>query len=307
MTAPHGRVRVAAHAKVNLALRVLAREESGFHQLETDFHRLALHDDVVVATRPGTGVSLRADVDFGVAAERNLAVRAAHAYAAAAPWAAGVHVAIEIVKRIPMGGGLGGGSADAGAVLRALDALAPAPLGPDALVALATPLGADVPFLASEAPRVLAWGRGERMLALPALAGATVHLACFDAGVETAAAYDWLAAARAAAPEAPRAVRHDVAALATLAGVRAVATNAFEAPVAARRPDVAGVLSDWRAALAEDASIVLLSGSGATVFAVVAGDDAAREATLAAAAARHGAQHVRTALLDRVAAPGRVA
>ncbi|MGH2897799.1 MAG: hypothetical protein ACRDMZ_03935, partial [Solirubrobacteraceae bacterium] len=87
--------------------------------------------------------------------EQNLAFRAATAYAAQTGWPAGF--AIEIVKQVPVGGGLGGGSADAGAVLRILDALSPNPLGAK-LVELATQLGADVPFMTIDSPMALAWG-----------------------------------------------------------------------------------------------------------------------------------------------------
>ncbi|MCU0625834.1 MAG: hypothetical protein MUF21_05005 [Gemmatimonadaceae bacterium] len=228
------RVRVAAHAKVNLALRILAREEGGHHQLETDFHRLALADEVTVSLTHGDGIAFTSDATFDIPPAQNLAVRAAVAYVQAAAWP---HrgIAIHVAKRIPMGGGLGGGSADAGAVLRGLDALNPAPLGEATLVRIATPLGADVPFLATTAPRVLAWGRGERMLALPPLADVTVHLACFDAGVHTGHAYGWLADARAAAPASVSGALHDAGALSQLRAVRGIASNAFEPVVGARR------------------------------------------------------------------------
>src|SRR3982751_6289548 len=130
--------RVRAQAKINLFLRVLARESSGYHQIETLFCRLALGDDVTV--RVGVrGRSL--DCNGALPSEglgpveQNLAWRAAVAYADAASWP--IDFAIEIEKRIPVGGGLGGGSADAGAVLRALDALAPSPLAPQALLDIA--------------------------------------------------------------------------------------------------------------------------------------------------------------------------
>ena len=161
--------RVAAQAKINLRLRILAREVSGYHQLETLFLRLALADDVLVrATEGPRSLDVAGDVDARLlgATERNLAWRAADAYAEAAGWPAGF--SIELTKRIPVGGGLGGGSADAGAVLRALDAIAPSPVGEPALLAIAARLGADVAFLASASTYALAWGRGERMLHLPA-------------------------------------------------------------------------------------------------------------------------------------------
>ena len=189
--------RVAAQAKVNLRLRILAQETSGYHQLETLFLRLALADDVLVRVTEGArSLDVAGDVDprqLGPA-ERNLAWRAAEAYASATGWPAGY--AIELTKQIPVGGGLGGGSADAGAVLRVLDALAPAPIGGPALLALAERLGADVPFLTSTSAFALAWGRGERMLTLAAPDEREVLLVLPPFAVNTTEAYGWLAASR---------------------------------------------------------------------------------------------------------------
>ena len=138
---------VVAQAKVNLFLRILAREASGHHQLETLFQRLELGDDVRVRVGvPGRSLDCGGADDLGPTA-RNLAWRAAQVYHEATGWPDGW--AIEIEKRIPVGGGLGGGSADAGAVLRCLNALAPRPLSAGGLLALAAPLGAAVPFLAT--------------------------------------------------------------------------------------------------------------------------------------------------------------
>src|ERR671923_2093268 len=144
--------RVLAQAKINLFLRVLAREASGYHSIETLFLRLDLGD--VVRVRVGSGVERAVHCHGPVCpadglgpAERNLAYRAAVAYADATGWPRSF--AIDIEKNIPVGGGLGGGSADAGAVLRLLDAMAPRPAGPG-LVELAASLGADVPFMTIE-------------------------------------------------------------------------------------------------------------------------------------------------------------
>ena len=146
-----GTARVAAQAKVNLTLRVLEREASGYHQIETVFQRLALADVVTVRAADGRSLDTRwtgpgVAPDLG-SVERNLAWRAADAYARATGWPGGF--AIEVEKSIPVGGGLGGGSADAAAVLRGLDALAPRPVGPAALVDIGSRLGADVAFLTS--------------------------------------------------------------------------------------------------------------------------------------------------------------
>jgi 4-diphosphocytidyl-2-C-methyl-D-erythritol kinase len=269
--------RVVAQAKVNLFLRVLAREEGGHHQLETLFCRLAFGDEVVVRVA-SRGIALDCAGAPVVPVERNLAYRAAVAYRERTGWPTGV--AIEIEKRIPVGGGLGGGSADAGAVLRALDALNPEPIGHQALREAAAPLGADVPFLTSEAVLALGWGRGERMLALPPLPSRRVVLVVPPFPVDTADAYRWLAEARAGgtAPVLPR--LYTTADLASWRAVAGLAENAFEAPVEARHPR----LDELRAALRRElgAEIARLSGSGSTVFGVLpegSGDRALTSAT----------------------------
>ena len=253
--------RLVAQAKVNLALRILAREASGFHGLETLFCRLALGDVVTVRALDRDTRSLETGdaVDTGPT-ERNLAWRAAVAYQARTGWPRGF--AIEIAKRIPVGGGLGGGSADAGAVLRILNALAPAPLRAGELLGLAMPLGSDVPFLTSTAPLALAWSRGERMLALPPLPARRVTLAVAAQGVPTADAYRWLAESRAGFVPAPSMA--DVSACADWRGVTAMSANDFEPVVFARTPGIAAAFE----ALAADGAgaVVRMSGSGATVF-----------------------------------------
>ena len=263
--------RTVAQAKVNLFLRVLAREANGYHQIETLFCRLELGDDVAV--RVGVaGRSLDCTGDALPPAglgpvERNLAWRAAVSYAETTGWPN--DWAIEILKRIPVGGGLGGGSADAGAVLRCLNRLAPLPLSDADLVALAAPLGADVPFLTAGDSLALGWGRGERLLALPPLPRRAVTLMCFPFGVPTPDAYRWLDAREAVAPR--QAARLDIDALTTWAGIARLAHNDFETVVAPRYPDIERALDELRAATARDhdaAAITLLAGSGATVFAV---------------------------------------
>jgi 4-diphosphocytidyl-2-C-methyl-D-erythritol kinase len=261
--------RVAAQAKINLRLRILAREVSGYHQLETLFLRLALADDVLVrATGGARSLDVAGEVDARLLgpADRNLAWRAADAYATVAGWPAGF--AIELTKRIPVGGGLGGGSADAGAVLRVLDAMAPRPIGEPALLAIATRLGADVAFLASESPYALAWGRGERLLDLRAPDEREVLLVLPPFRVNTAEAYGWLAAARdagyAATPDATGVL--DANALGDWAAIARIATNEFEPLVASRHPMIERVLSTLRQLGCAPA---MMSGSGSSLFGVL--------------------------------------
>lgn len=189
------RASVRAQAKLNLTLRVLGRDDTGYHQIETIFHRLDFGDDVVVTLAEPGDRALSCSVDVAPMRE-NLAYRAATAYCGLREWTTGFH--INITKRIPAGGGLGGGSADAAAVLRILDALHPdGPIGAGALLEVAARLGADVPFLASDAVMAVAWGYGTRFVALPGLPPRAVALVFPEFRVATGAAYAAIDAARA--------------------------------------------------------------------------------------------------------------
>ena len=286
-----GTARVVAQAKINLLLRVLAREASGYHSVETVLLRLDLGDDVRVRAARGraldaTGPALPSDGLGPV--EKNLAYRAAIAYAEATGWPDGF--AIEIVKRIPVGAGLGGGSADAGAVLRALDRLSPSPLG-QRLVEIAASLGADVPFLTIESPMALAWGRGERLIPLRALDPRTVVLVVPDFTVATADAYRWLASDRGSS-YAPTGAVLPMETFATWSAVIAIAENDLQAVVARRHEVIAKLVDDL---LAAGASFAMLSGSGSVVFGVF---DAAADAR--AIALRTGLPALATRTSERV-------
>ena len=251
--------RTVAQAKINLLLSVLAREPDGYHQIETLFQRLDLGDEVALRTTDGARTLDVSGADLGPV-EQNLAWRAADAYRARAGWPRGF--AIELRKRVPAGGGLGGGSADAAAVLRLLEALNPQPMGRAAQLDLAASLGSDVPFLASDAVLALAWGRGERLLALPPLPVRHVALAVPAFAVSTAAAYRWV---DDGAPGNRMPVARRLDDLGSWAGVAALAENVFEGVVSARHPEIGRVKQALRSA---GARIALLSGSGSTVFGI---------------------------------------
>jgi 4-diphosphocytidyl-2-C-methyl-D-erythritol kinase len=253
---------VSAEAKVNLMLRVLAREASGYHQIETVFCRLALADDVIVRVTPGGHTLNCRGADVGPV-ERNLAYRAAVAYSEVRGWPAGF--AIDIDKRIPVGGGLGGGSADAAAVLRALAALDPEPLALDALLTIAGHLGADVPFLTADSGLALAWGRGDRLLALPAPAARSVVLYLPPFSVQTAAAYGWLAEARGASTAPARLL--PAHALTDWEWLAVYGGNDFEGPVGIRHPEIVVALATLRSL--DGVVLARMSGSGSTVFGVL--------------------------------------
>jgi len=179
-----------AQAKLNLWLHVMAREESGYHSIETLFHRIELADDVVVCLAPQGERTITCSEDVGPEHE-NLAYRAAELYCQATDWQTGFHIGIN--KRIPAGGGLGGGSADGAAALIALNAMAPRELDEVELAKLGSQLGADVPFLLADTPKALAWGRGDRMLKLPALPQKHVALVVPEFSIGTADVFQSLA------------------------------------------------------------------------------------------------------------------
>ena len=282
--------RVRAQAKINLFLRVLAREASGYHSIETLFLRLELADEIALRVARGRTLDCGGPAmpSSGLGPiEQNLAFRAATAYARETGWPSGFE--IEVVKRIPVGGGLGGGSADAGAVLRALDELSPSPLGPR-LLELATELGADVPFLAFDSPMALAWGRGERLQPVRPLAAKPLVLVVPDFPVATAEAYGWLAADRGAYVPTGGVISAD--ALATWEGVSGIAVNDFEPVVGRRHPAIAELVDTLRSM---NAVIAMLAGSGSTVFGVF--DD---EPNAAADLRIDGAKVVHTLTSERV-------
>lgn len=161
-------MRIEAHAKINLTLEVLGTRPDGYHELRSIVAAIPLHDDVELQDAPAGEVSVEMVGDGlevpDVPNEKNLAVRAARVLASAEGVARGVH--IRIVKRIPAGAGLGGGSADAAAVLNGLNALWGLELSTERLCAVGAEVGSDVPALVLGG-MVLMEGRGERVTPIP--------------------------------------------------------------------------------------------------------------------------------------------
>ena len=157
-------MRLAAHAKINLTLEVLGTRPDGYHELRSVVSTIPLHDDVELLDAPAGEVTVEMTGDGmeapRVPCEANLAVRAARALAAATGVSRGVR--IRIVKRIPVGAGLGGGSADAAAVLNGLNELWGMGLPKERLCEIGAEVGSDVPALVLGG-MVLMEGRGERV------------------------------------------------------------------------------------------------------------------------------------------------
>jgi len=283
-------VSVACPAKVNLFLRVLAREDSGYHQIETLFQAVGLYDRVEAYPGTGGGIGLEVrpgteDLGLGDPAaelgdtEDNTVVRAARAFFAATGIAPSAKLVL--TKAIPAGTGLGGASSDAAGTLAALNALHGEPLALDPLLRLGGTIGADVPFFCAGAATALAWGRGDRLLACPPPPAAPVVVVVPRMRTSTVAAYRGLAATLAL-PALPARVRGIGAgswkALAALQG------NDFERAAFAGAP----ALAELRDALDSHGALVArMTGSGSALFGVF-GDRNRADETAAEAGAMAG-------------------
>jgi 4-diphosphocytidyl-2-C-methyl-D-erythritol kinase len=277
--------RTLAQAKVNLALRILGRNDDGYHSIETVFLRLELADGVVVKATDGPR-SLRCEVMAGEKPEENLAFRAAEEFAVAVGWPAGFE--IELDKRIPIGGGLGGGSADAAAVLRILNAIAPHPLPVASLLEIAASVGADVPFLVSDHVMAIGSGRGEKLEPLAILPQRNVALIVPPRGMSTAQAYALVAAARGEYKPRPRVLTSGMFASWDHAARHSV--NEFEPFVG----DVFPEIPVWLATGGRLGLLTRLSGSGSTVFLVDAGTKDSLKAAIASLALDASVMVIRT-------------
>lgn len=154
-------MKLEAHAKLNLTLEVLGKRHDGYHNLVSVLQTIDLHDEIELES--SDGISLKCDVPE-LAGGDNLVVKSAQALRDVAGTSDGVHITLR--KRIPAAGGLGGGSADAAAVLEGLNRLWKAGLDARELSSLALTIGSDVPYLL-RGGTALVQGRGEDVTPLP--------------------------------------------------------------------------------------------------------------------------------------------
>lgn len=255
-------VTLAAPAKVNLFLRVLSRNEDGYHSLETLLCLISLADTLQAERREGRGVTLAVEeADLGPS-EDNLAVRAANRVLEATGHRFAIH--LSLTKRIPVRAGLGGGSSDAAAALQAVNHLAGDVVPRHELLQFAAHLGSDVPFFLSGAPLALAWGRGERMMRLPPLPPSPALLLTPKISIPTGEAYGWVDSSRTASWKRG-AVALDLDALSRWGDIGRMAGNDFEAAVFGRHPQIR---SAFEALVTTHPLLCRMSGSGSTLFAI---------------------------------------
>jgi 4-diphosphocytidyl-2-C-methyl-D-erythritol kinase len=289
-----GVLRVRACAKLNLGLEVLGTREDGYHELRTIFQTIDLHDDIVIRPR-ARGVEVRCDHPDVPGDERNLALRAALELQRHAGIGGGAEIAI--TKRIPVGGGLGGGSSDAAAVLMALDRLWQVGLGPAGLHPLARRLGADVPFFLVGGT-ALGLGRGDEVYPLRRQFRSFAVVVDLRRPVSTAAVF-----ARVDQSLTPRQNSHTIFRFVSsdLEGLRAfpILANDLEAAALEVAPDLADRVGHIRGILKQEgAALASLSGSGSSFFALFDDPRKARGAQSALTAAGFIVLRARTVSLD---------
>ena len=297
------RLTLRACAKINLDLRIGAPRPDGFHQLQTVFQTLDLHDTLTVESARGA-FALDGDPALMPLDPTNLVWRAATALWQASGKAGEPRGArVRVVKRIPARAGLGGGSSDAATALVGLSRLWRLSGSLADLMPVAATLGSDVPFFLVGGT-ALGLGRGEQLYPMVNLPRRHVVLVLSDFGVSTADAYRWLKQDRALDP-GPR--TRDPGPRTPDSGLRtqhpatldpgpwtldpASSCNDLEAPVERRHPSIGAVRTALAAAGAE---LARMSGSGSAVFGVFSSERAARRAAASLTRTGHRVVFTRT-------------
>ncbi len=270
-------MRLTAPAKVNLGLRLLRKREDGYHEIETFFHTLAWGDELLI--EPAGEISLTVvtapDALFPEmfqdvpADSSNLVWKAATLLRDRLEMPG---VSVTLMKRIPPGAGLGGGSSDAAAALKGMIDLFELNVSDEEILNMAVELGADVPFLLSGGC-ALAEGIGETLTAVTPVTDIPVLILLLPFMVSTQWAYDsaGLSEEKTACYGGYLAEKGDFADILSSIDLR----NDLEEPVIKAYPDITGSLSALRDS---GAFFVSMTGSGSAAFGLYYSDDDAAEA-----------------------------
>ncbi len=274
LNGPPRRIRLRANSKLNLFLRVMGRRPDDYHEIETILHGIDLGDDIEVATSTA-GIEIEMINAVGASsemppAEQNLittAVRCLQAHSGI-----GLGVRAKVIKRVPLGAGLGGGSADAAAIVSALNELWRLRLDAQSLTAIAATIGSDVPYCLVGGT-CLATGRGEAVTPLPAPANLHFVLGLSDVPLMTGDVYK-MADELGPAPAVGSAPMSLALGAADVAEVGALLHNDLEPAAFQLRPELAARKQQM---LAGGALGACLSGSGPTLFALASNEGHARQ------------------------------
>ena len=250
-----------AYAKVNLFLDVISRFPNGYHEIHTVMQTVSLCDDVILSLE-GEGIALSCDNQYIPQNSDNIAWRAAELFLSEIEKDKRCGVRIDIKKRIPVCAGLGGGSADAAAVLCGLNELFDSPISHQRLLCIGAMIGADVPFCMTGGT-VYACGTGEVLTDIEPVNDCYIVIAVGGEGVSTPFAYSELDREynNYKNPLSKKRVLEYLSAQNNLEGLY----NVFERVILPKRPVAQGLKNIL---LEGGASVALMSGSGPSVFGI---------------------------------------
>ena len=264
------KIKVRAHAKINLYLDVVGKREDGYHNLETVFHSVELHDDVIIRKQTAKGIIVSCEHPGVPHDSRNLAYRAANLLSNSVGGIGGL--VIDIHKRIPVAAGLAGGSANAAAVLHGVNELFGLGFTQETLMQFGAQLGADVPFCL-HGGAALGLGIGDQLTPLPVLPD--VPLLLLNPGIEISTGTVFKKLNFSLTTREKRSIiikacleKGDVI------GIGKNLYNLLEVPVFSQYPEIAALKTELSTQTGSCGA--LMSGSGATVFAVMHNSEAAR-------------------------------
>lgn len=259
-------ITIQSPAKLNLHLRILGKRPDGYHELLTLFHRISLADTIRIR-KSQKGFKLTTNIRSLETGEGNLITKAYRLLQKKFPKLGGVSV--QLAKRIPLGGGLGGGSSNAAFFLLGMKKLFNLKIPRAELITMGKKLGADVPFFLSQSAQAEAWGIGEKMRRVPSGRRLWFLLLVSDQGLNTKKVYQNLAwAGRPLSLTKERGIVRILRSFLEKNKIREAsefARNDLGSPAFRSMPSIPKAI-----AVLKDLGVpwVLMSGSGPTVFAV---------------------------------------
>ena len=268
-------IEVKAWAKLNLSLDVLGRLGNGYHEMKMVMQTCSLHDDVRIELTGEDGVTVESNFGFLPRDGSNIAVKAASAFFDAAGMR-GQGARITLRKRIPVGAGLGGGSADAAAVLRGLNTLCQTHLDAGTLETIGAALGSDVPFCV-RGGTALAVGRGEKLLPAPEMPACGIVICKPRFSIRTPELFSMIDSRRSRIHPDTEGLL-DAMAAGDVGNLARRMYNVFEEVLPRRCSDIGAIK---RALLDAGALGAVMSGTGSAVFGLFPGLSEAEQAAAA--------------------------
>ena len=274
-------IKVNADAKINLGLDVMDRREDGYHNVRLIMQTLDYGDTITLEKRPGHDITLECDHPEIPSGDDNLALKAARQFEKEynsrfsdefKGWDFGMHIRLR--KRIPVSAGLGGGSADAAAVIKGMNALFETGLSKEALMNIGAAVGSDVPFCIL-GRTALAEGRGEKLTPVPDFPHCYVLVVKPDISISTAEAYDSIDGIEDLFHPDIDALESSIMKKEDPDKIVMHMGNSFEKPMSEKYP----VIGEIKEVLDRNGALkAMMSGSGPSVFGIFNDEDKLRNA-----------------------------